>query len=206
MNFTELKEEVQAIVKRPDLTNRIESAIRAATLKLHTTSFYPRDVREEAVAFTYPDVITNFDPRDIFPLFRKIAYIRWWNYDPADTDSAGRPGRLLTPAEMGDIVDYYGFPKLNIYYEAGTLIQIKTTQPLSHCLVGVYVFPKVTPSEEFESWVAEDYPWAIIYEAASKVFGQIGHTAQANAMQQEAGQQLVLLTMQSTKEPAIGSR
>ena len=108
MNFAELNAEVQQIVKRPDLTTRIESAVRAAILKLHTTNFYPRDIEELAVQFNYPNYVTNWNPRDTFDRFRKISYIRFWNYDANDSVNNGAPGPMLEHVEIKDVLDYWG--------------------------------------------------------------------------------------------------
>lgn len=206
MNFAELKTEVSAIVKRPDLDSLVESSIRAAMLKIHTANFWTRDIQELAVAFTYPNVLTDWNPRDTFERFRKIAYIRIWNYDESDSDNYGMPGPLLTSTELGDVADYWGFQKEDIYYEAGDLVQIRTRQPLAYSLIGAYRFPKVTVdsvSGDIISWIATDYPWAIIHEAAASVFRHIGFDSMAAAESQEASIQLTILNMQNTQEPSV---
>lgn len=200
MDWTQLNSEVQQIVRRPDLVSRIESAVRSAILKIHTTNFYSRDIAELGVEFNAPDTVTNFDPRELFPRFRKIAYIRRWLYDESDSVNLGRPGGVLDHVALGNVLDYYGFPKTEIYYEAGELLQIKTALPLDYALVGVYQFPDMN-EQTFDSWIARDYPYAIVYEAAAKIFGQIGNTAQQSAMLDEAKDQIVILQMQATEQP-----
>lgn len=201
MDLDELNTEVQNIVKRPDLTARIASAIQASILKLHSANFYPKDISEQGVEFPYPNVITNFDPRVIFTRYRHMAYIRIWNYDESDSENLGSPGALLEPTDLGNIVDYYGYNKLNIYYEAGNLIQVRTKIALDHCLIGVYLYPDVTTGA-FDSWIAREFPWIIIYDAAARILNQIGDS-RAKDLQAEVAQQLITLNMQSTAEPAV---
>lgn len=200
MDFIELNSEVQQIVRRPDLVTRIESAIKSATLKLHTTDFYFRDLVEEGVQFDTPNTITNFNPRDIFERYRKVAYVRYWHYDDADVVNLGRPGKVLDHVELGEVLDYYGFPRTEIYYESGELLQIRTKVALSHALIGVYQFPDLN-EESYTSWIARDYPYSIVYEAAAKIFGQIGNANQQALMVEEARNQLAILQIQSTLQP-----
>ena len=195
MDFAELVAGVQENVNRPDLQSRIESAVRTATLKCHHSNFYYKDRTESGVSFPDPDYIQNFDPKTIFPNFRKISYIRKWIYDANDAVGLGRPGKKLTLVDVDNIIDYWGCEKTDIYYQAGNLLQIKSSDKLSHILVGVYNHPVVAPVESFSSWIAEEYPDAIVFEASSKLLGQIGFTEQSKALLLDARDQLSIIQL-----------
>lgn len=168
MNFTELCNEVQIIVKRPDLADRIQSAVRAATEKLHSLDFWYRDLVEVPVQFDTEMYIQNFDPRQVIPKFRKTKYIRIW-----EGGVDGRPTVFLDPIQIEEAIDSYGYTKTNVFYMAGQLMQIRTTCSILRVLFGAYKFPTVTPSDQFSSWIADDYPWGIVYEAARTIYRSI---------------------------------
>lgn len=176
MNFTELCNEVQIIVKRPDLADRIQSAVRAATEKLHTLDFWYRDIVEVPVQFGTAFYIQNFDPRTVVPRFRKAKYIRIWE---GGTD--GQATVFLEPIQIEEAIDGYGYLKTNVFYMAGQLLQIRGTQDIYRVLFGAYRYPTVTPAESYSSWIAEEFPWGIIYEASRAIFRSISMAEEAAA-------------------------
>lgn len=175
MNFEELTAEVLVIVKRPDLIDRIQSSIRAATVKLHQSDFYYKDLREVPVQFDTETFIQNFVPTDVLPNFRKAKYIRFW-FGDAD----GAAGLFLTNIQIENAVDSYGYIKENVFYMAGTMLQVRASPAVHRILFGAYVYPTVTPATAYESWIAREYPWGIIYEAARSIYRSIGFQEQAN--------------------------
>lgn len=168
MNFTELVNEVSIIVKRPDLVDRIQGAVRAATEKMHSLDFWYRDLVEVPVQFDREFYIQNFDPRQVIPRFRKAKYIRIWR-----GDITGGPAEFLDPIQIEEAIDAYGYTKTNVFYMAGQLLQIRTTCSVLRVLFGAYKFPVTSPIESYESWIADDYPWAIVYEAARAIYRSI---------------------------------
>lgn len=201
MNFDELKSEVLSIVKRPDQLPRIEAAIRAATLKAHRQDYFYRDLIEKGVQFEGDSCIRNFLPSQIFGTrFRKIKYIRYWMYDAADISQLGLPSNFLTPIDIENSIDGYGYTKTNVYYMAGDLLQIRTSQSLTHCLVGAYLNPIVTETG-FSSWIADSNPYAIIYETCRQVFNQIGKASDAQTMTQAVAEEYAQLKLDSINKP-----
>lgn len=176
MNFTELVNEVQIIVKRPDLSDRIQSAVRAATEKLHSLDFYYNDLVEVPVQFDKEFYIQNFSPKQVIPRFRKAKYIRIWN---GGVDGAAK--EFLEPIQIEAAIDGYGYERTNVFYMAGSLLQIRANRGILRVLFGAYKYPVVTPVEAYSSWIAEDFPWAIIYEAARTVYRSISMQEEANA-------------------------
>lgn len=175
MTFADMVAEVVSIVKRPDLTERIQANVRAATLKAHHSDFYYKDLHEVAVQFTFLSPLQSFLPTEIAPQFRKIKYIRLWV-----GGNSGDVGKFLTPIQIENSLDAYNYIKTDVFYMAGQLIQIRGSAALDKVLFGCYQHPVIAPDSSYASWIADEMPYAIIYEAARVTFKSISFTEQAN--------------------------
>lgn len=202
MNFNELTAEVLSITKRPDLQTSIENAVRAATIKAHNQDFFYRDLVETGISFAEESHIQNFLPAQIFGNnFRKIKYIRYWIYDVTDPTFQGRAGDFLDALDTENSVDAYGYNKTNVYYLAGELIQIRTSMAATHFLTAAYVYPTVVTPETFKSWIADFFPYAIIYEACRRMFIQIGKTKDAQSMAGMVAEEYIQLKINAVNKP-----
>lgn len=190
MTFAQLVAEVLLIVKRPDLQSRIESAVRAATLKMHQADFFYKDLVEVPVQFDLARILQQFLPTEVVPNFRKAKYVRVWF---GDTD--GTYGPFLDPIQIENSLDIYKCSKDNVFYMAGQLLQIRAVPAVYRVLFGAYKHPVVTPAESYSSWIADEYPYAIIYEAARTIFRSISFNEQANEYSQLAGEVLAEIRM-----------
>lgn len=177
MTFNELVAEVMELTRRPDLQTRTEQAVRAATLKAHHSDFFYKDLYEQSVEFGQEYYIQNFLPTDIFTNFRKAKYVRFWI---GGVD--GTAGAFLEPIQIENALDDYGCNKTNVFYMAGQLLQIRTSAPIKRCLFGAYLHPQIIPANSYCSWIANEYPYAIIYEAARVIFKGIGLDQQTSEM------------------------
>lgn len=177
MNFTELFNEVVIITKRPDLVDRTKQAIRAATIKLHHSDLYFKDLVEIPVQFTNIFFLQSFIPTDVVANFRMVKYIRLWN-----GDINGDVGKFLDPIQIENSLNAYKQIKADVFYMAGQMLQIRGAAPLDKVLFGCYVNPVVTPEASYSSWIANEKPYAIIYEAARQVFSSISFDTQAQLM------------------------
>jgi hypothetical protein len=163
--------------------NETTLAVKAATLKAHHSDDYIFDFAEYSVAFSNPDFYQSLDYKTIIPLWRKPRYIR--KYD-------GAPGDFLAYVEPEKVVDNFGASRLDIFYVAGSNIQIRSSTSLQYLLVGAYLNPDVT-SANYNSWIANDYPFAIIYEAAAVIFKTVGYDEQVPIYRELVGEQLQIL-------------
>lgn len=188
MNFTELVAEVVDITKRPDLTSSIESAVKAATLKAHQSDYFFNDLIEVAVEFDEARYIQTFDPKQVVPRFRQAKYIRIW-----EGGIDGYAKDFLEHIQIEAALDNYGCTRTDVFYMAGAFLQIRGTAPVEKVLFGAYQHPLITPEASYKSWIADEYPWAIIYEAARTVFLQIGYQEQSRSMQSLTGEQYAVL-------------
>lgn len=184
MNFQEIYDEVILITKRPDLVDRTKQSIRAATLKAHQSDFYYKDLVEVAVQFTSPFVLQSFLPTEIVPNFRKAKYIRLWS-----GGLTGMPGKFLTPIQIENSQDAYGYIKNDVFYMAGQLLQIRGSAALDKVLFGCYQNPIVLPEANYSSWIANEIPYVIIFEAARQIYKSISFTEQANEYGQLVAEQ-----------------
>jgi hypothetical protein len=205
MTLTELTTAVYAITNRPDLVTETFVAIQAATLKAHQSDYYWKDIFETGLTFSTADYNQSFQYRSTIPLWRSSKYIRKY---PNSTELnlaaqgtsvnslfatysnpvSGVPGydgtnvaqQDLKLIEVENFRDYFHVQKLDVYYLAGANMQIRTHNQEQNYLLGCYLNPNIT-SAGFNSWVALDHPFAIIYEASATVFKMIGKDDEASA-------------------------
>lgn len=206
MNFTDLVNEVYSLTNRPDLVNETQSAIRSATLRAHHLDFWPKDLVEQYTGFTEASFYQQL-PIQSIPLFRNIKYIR--KYYPNGSDPIIVPGNwyysrgknlpdgkffeFLTPEAT---LDSYGVNKVDVAYLAGATIQIKSGDSFQYVLMGYYQHPNIVPAT-YTSWIAIEFPYAIVYDAVCTIFKMIGYDEQYQAMQELRRMEYELLQLSS---------
>lgn len=166
MTLTELQEEVYTITGRPDLVAETLLAVRQATLALHQSDFYWRDLYETGINFATASYYQEIEYRPLIPLFRSLKFIR-------KSDSTGAAGTFFTVVQPESILDEYGADRTNVCYAAGTSIEIKSSTQFQYVILGCYLNPNITTSG-YNSWIALDHPYAIVFEAAEKIFKMTG--------------------------------
>lgn len=182
--FTALLDDVYSITDRPDLIAETTLAVRTATLKLHQSDFYPKDLAEARVQFDVAGYFQTLAYRSLFSNFRAISYIRKYE--------TGEPTQFLDIVSPTDVLDSYSIAKENIAYLAGASIQLRSNTAITEILFGYYTNP-ITAPDTFVSWVASEHPQAIVAEAAAQVFKMIGFDEQASMYKQLSGEQAMLL-------------
>lgn len=186
MTLAELIAEVYTITGRPDRVAETLSAVKAATLKLHQSDYYYKDIFESGIAFDSPAFVQNLDYRALLPRWRAIKYLR--KYD----SSTGTPGKELGLIVPENVFDAYAVQKQDIYYVAGAYVQINSSTEDQYYILGCYLNPDIT-EVGYNSWIALDHPYAIVYDAAGSVFKATGKDDEA-AMYKNLGiEQLSLL-------------
>ena len=185
-SFASLVADVITLTNRPDLVNETSLAVRAATLKAHQSDDYIKDLYEYSLQFGLPDYYQSLEYKTVLPLWRKPRYIR--KYD----STGGAPGPFLEYVVPEKIMDEYKVDRLDIFYVAGSFVQIRSSTSLQYILVGVYQNPVVT-EVGYNSWIADDHPFAIIYEAAATVFKMIGLDDQVPVFRNLVAEQFQLL-------------
>lgn len=176
--FNQLLSDVYTLTNRPDLVSETTLAVKAATLKAHRSDFYSKDIYETGISFPNLAFRQSLDYVDLIPNLRSFKYVRIVN---SSTDDLGCPIEFITP---DDVLDSYGQNKTNIAYVAGRSLEMRAAVAFQYALVGAYVLPIVTADIHYTSWVADQFPYAIVYEAARVVFRTIGQMEESNSYAQ----------------------
>ena len=184
MTFTDLLSEVYTLTGRPDRTAETSSAIKAATLKAHQSDYFYKDIFETGVVLDSAAFEVDIEYRTLVPRFRAMKYLR--KYDL--TNSAVGTFLELIPPE--NVLDYFKIQKQDVYYLAGAMMHVNSSTQESAYLMGCYLHPDIS---NFNSWIATDHPYAIIYDAAATVFKAIGKDEEAAAFRNLVGEQMMLL-------------
>lgn len=171
MTLNELIAEVYTITNRPDLVAQTLTAVRSATLKLHQSDYYYKDLRETGVSFVSALYVQQIEYRTLFPKWRALKYIRKTDVDGSST------GKFLDIIVPENVLDNYNLNRTDVAYVAGEVVQIKSSTRLQYTIVGRYDNPDITVAT-YDSWIALDHPYAIVFEAAALVFKMIGDTDQ----------------------------
>lgn len=174
-----LTADVMTLTNRPDLVGETALAIRAATLKAHRCDYFYKDLIEEGVQFDFSQMQQSLEYKTLIPLWRSLKYIREYDYSVPP----GCPGLFLEVLTPDNVLDSYGINRENVCYVAGLEIQIRTRVANQYFLLGFYVNPNVTV-DGYASWIADEFPLAIIYEAAATVFKTIGYDEQVATYRQ----------------------
>lgn len=193
MNFSELVEKVCEEVERPDFTFKQDggtgdavNAVLGAILTLHMRELYWRDIVPVQAVFDAAAYIQSVD-LSLLPKFRRMAYVRKW--DPTQQASQINPTtqppasatslNMLQEITPDNIFDMYGYEKSNVWYAAGDTLFLRSNTALQYALIGYYAQPAIIPGTDNRysatmTWIMDIYPYAIIYNAASKLFVTIG--------------------------------
>lgn len=174
MTLTELQDSVYSLTKRADLSAQTLLAIQAATLKLHQVDYFYKDLFETGVSFVTSDYTQQIEYRTLIPRWRSLKYIR-------KTDSTGVDDLGFFDIILPELVlDAYKVNRDDVCYVAGNEIQLRSATSFQYAILGCYLNPDITEAT-FNSWIALDHPFAIIYEAASVICRQTGKLEEMNA-------------------------
>lgn len=192
MTFDELVAEVYLKTNRPDLVDQTKSAVKAATLAAHNLDFFYKDIVAVQYVFNQLSYLPQIDTQqEPIRRWRALAYCR--KNDPSLYPYQVNP--LLAPPYVTQngaqvwnqamaeltiitpdwILDDWGYVKSDVCYQAGDTINIRSSSPVRMVLLGFYQFPNIDP-DDYTSWIARDFPFVIIYEAASNILQTIGMT------------------------------
>jgi hypothetical protein len=194
MTLAELIAEVYSITNRPDLVAETAVAVRAATLEAHHSDFYYKDLFETGITFNEPDLyIQQIEYRTLLPRWRALKYLR--KFDSTAYPPPGTPGTFFNILDPQQTLDSYGVTRENICYVAGDVIQVRSNTKLANALIGCYLHPIISPEADYNSWIALDSPYVIIFRAAASVFKIIGKDSERSAFQELWNVQMAELKM-----------
>ena len=202
--FNQILSDIYTETNRPDLVNETTQALFEAKITVHLSDYYRKDIVTAQTTWATSDYIQTIDTSQI-PNYRALAFLRksvpgptlyqptaGSTSDPLPPDpfdgipySSFYKFAYLTEVEPDDIVDdYFNVEKLDIFYQSGDVINIKSSTSITNAQFGWYVFPNLDIANggaAYTSWIAQQFPYAIIYKAAATVFKKIGQDAAVQA-------------------------
>lgn len=170
--------DVITLTNRPDLADETAIAVRTATISVHSSTNWPRDLQTALVKLPNASNITALDIQVLFPRLRGVSSLRITdvNFDPINSDDAN-----IEIVEMDDIYDpVYKQLRNNIAYVGGTTLNVRNYIAAYGYLVSYYSLPRVR-RDDYTSWIAQLSPDAIVYQAASIVFSTNGNEEKAKS-------------------------
>lgn len=188
MTLTELKNAVYSLTNRPDLTGQTLLAVQAATLKLHQSDYFYKDLFETGIQFTDELYTQQIEYATLIPRWRALKYLRKTDIDQSDD---GEFFEVILPEQ---VLDSYNVNRDNVCYVAGSVIQIRSSTLLKYAILGCYRNPNITEAS-YDSWIARDHPFAIIYQAAADVLRQIGKQEESALLAKEYNDQLTAVRL-----------
>lgn len=168
--LTSLVNDVYTLTNRPDLVGETLLAVRNATLKAHNIDFYYKDLFETGVVFDASLTQQSLEYKVLIPRWRAFKYLR-------KCDSQNNPLGMIELITPDSIFDSYQVTRENVCYVAGAELQIRSLDAFQYCILGCYLRPDVT-TDNYTSWIADEQPSAIVYDAAATVFKTIGYDEQ----------------------------
>lgn len=197
MTWQEIYNEVVSLTNHPEMVAETTSAIKAATLRNHQRDYFARDIAEAQIILPSSDFYQQFDIFATFPRFRAIKWLR--KYDPAGQDplslaNTGASGAFFKILDPDAVIDGYGIHKPNIAYIAGRNLNLRSDTTVRFLLAAWYQNPLIL-STNYSSWIAEQVPYAIIFDAVSLIFQTLGHQDQSRKYDALCQEQFHMVTM-----------
>lgn len=194
---------------RPDLVQETVSAIIASTMKLHSMDFWYKDRQSVKLQFDTSAYIQTVDTQ-VLPRFRSLgedgilrkydptfaAYeLNPSNLPPLQSNSLGipinpdlalRPLKLIDP---DDILDDYQSEKVDVFYNVSGQIWIKSSTSVQYANIIYYAYPIMDVQNKdaspacpaYDSWIAREFPYAIVYDATASLLQKTGNNDAAAA-------------------------
>lgn len=188
-SFASLVTDVYSLTNRPDLVNETALAVKAATLKAHQSDYYYKDLFESGIIFAVADYQQTFEYKTLVPQWRSAKYMR-----KCSNDTPPVPGDFLKLLAPDDVLDNYKINREDVYYMSGVEMQIRSSTQQATYLLGCYVHPVVILAS-YNSWIADEHPFVIIYEAARIIYKTIGFDEQEAAYKKMVDEQIMALKM-----------
>jgi hypothetical protein len=167
-DFNAIVEDVFTITNARHLVNETTMAVKSAVLQLHRRDNFAKDLAEFTIEFPTSDNLQSIDYRTLFPQYRSLAYLRKYDNSGAANAGAGKFFEIITPAQ---VLDSYQRQRSDVCYLAGALINIRSCEKFQYAMIGFYQNPNVASPATFNSWIADEAYYAVVYLAASIIFG-----------------------------------
>lgn len=193
-DYNGLIQSVYVETGRPDLVAETAAAVVQAVVGLHGRGRYLKDIKRARVTFDYESFIQELEIIGL-PFYRNIAWAKVGVKENLSNNGVWPPpiGPIVPPLfdwpwapcalpefnviEADDILNVNGYEKNNVVYQAGKSLYFKCERPFQFCQFGWYSFPNTSTLNSainFDSWIADEYPYSVVLAAAANVYGKIG--------------------------------
>ena len=179
MDFEQLVDGVITNTNRPELRREIEQAILRSTQRMHQLDYFHADLSEGSIDF--PATLTaRIDTKKLGATFRKMHSIfPFVGGMPVD-----KPIPQIPTDRIFDKAGKQG------YYVLGSTLNIFSHSVLQKVLIRFFSLPLTRGGSEYNSWIADRYPFAIIDDASAVVLASVGQLEKANRFRQLVGEKL----------------
>lgn len=206
----EIAADVYVYTNRPDLVTETEVAIRKAIKKFHGADTFKRDLVVQRMDMT---ALTPTDPGQYrwsipladFPRYRRFDCVRYpagqypqhnQAFAPLIDSAAGfTNNREFTEVNANNIYDGYGYERPSYFMVTGNSVTVKSSWYVDKLDFLYYNWPEIplAPTDLLTSWIASEYPEAIVEEASASVFKMIGKDDEHQRFQALFAENLAIL-------------
>lgn len=179
----QLASDVYVITNRPDLVAETRVAIQKAIRKFHGADFWTRDLIRKRLVVGVDLIQSDVDQAryvlDIPDLerFRKVSSLMY-PLDGIPTHYMGHLPETLEFLEVAadDVISVWRTERRNYFCTIGNAIHIRPSWVVPQLDLTYWQWPLIPSNTEDEltSWIANNYPDAIVEEACASVFKMIG--------------------------------
>jgi hypothetical protein len=202
--FQQLYDLTVEFTRRPELAALTQTAIRAATIRAHTSGFFFRDRYAELVSLTYDSSKAWVDVADVYS---RLTNLRAVESVQMVQDLTDFPSEQL---EYADPTDIYarnnnvrtGGLRTGIYTLDGQSLRLYPNFSTARCKINYYKLP-VTTSVGFSSWIADTWPDDLAMWAGSIVHSRSGAIEQAKINLQTNVMPFKEMLMESCTIPTV---
>jgi len=151
-------------------------------MKLHGADLWKSDLHSSIVTLTplvAGDVSYRYslDLSDAatYPLLRRISAIKEYN--------TALTGQEITFKELDAdrVLDSYAIEDVNYWYRAGSAVQLRCNKSLTQLDVLYYKYPDINATV-WDSWIARDFPDAVVEEALAQIYKVIGKDSESSRL------------------------
>lgn len=173
--FAELRTEVIAQTRKPELVDITDSAIVIAVLRAHHFDFFPDDL----ASITIPYAVANSSIQQIAGAKALMPNYRATKALFCQDAATFQQVEQLTWKELDDWYDLDGLLKPSVYSFVGSTLRF-APQRATGSLAAYYYANPVTTEVGFSSWIADMYPQQVAMLAATGVWSRTGFREMAN--------------------------
>lgn len=179
MTYADLIAEIKLLSRRADMDDKIAIALRMTTLRAHRLDYFWKDLVEATLTFPLASVVT-VDTATTLTRFRQVNYLQYYD------STTGAVGSMLEEVGPSDIIDTYGYQKSDVWYLAGTNLQINFAYASTAARIGYWQNPDVSAAS-YNSWIKDDLPDLLIQGSLAYLYNMTGKQEEARSINRMVG-------------------